>query len=125
MLTLGNDRTMQTCFREHPDIYGSELEADEEENAPPDQETPTPYPAPLADPTDESIPAAATSATLEPHSSPMPSAAPAASEAGTTDTERARAAKQQVEGEHGEPMSESDELVPKAAHDATGAVGGK
>ena len=136
-LTIWNDRTMQTCFREHPEIYGSELEEEEEEEeeeedenetgTPPEDGAQSPSPAPLPEPADGSLPAAATSASPEtqaPPPSPPPSSsssAPPASEPGTSDTERARAAKRQVESEHGGPTSESDGMVPKAAHDATGA----
>ena len=110
---------MQNCFREHPDIYGSELEDD---NAPPEEGAPSPSPAPLPGSGDGSIPAAATSATSESQQPPSSSPPDASSSAaGTSDTERARAAKQQVESDHGEPLSESNELVPRAAHDATGA----
>ena len=121
MLIFGeNDRTMQTCFREYPDIYGSELEGEEgEDDASPDEAVPSPSPI---DPTERPIPAAATSATPEPQSPPGPSS----SEAGSTDTERARAATQQVERDHGDVADESDAmLVPKAAHEATGHVSGK
>ena len=113
---VGCYRTMQNCFREHPDIYGSELE---EDDAPAEEGAPSPSPAPPPDSGDGSIPAAATSAT--PELQPPPSSSPNPSAAGTSDTERAQAAKQQVESDHGEPASESDEMVPKAAHDATGA----
>lgn len=107
---------MQDCFREHPNIYGSELEDDD---APPEEGAPSPSPAFPPDSEEGSIPAAATSATSQSQPPPPSSADPWASAAGTSDTERAQAAKQQVENDHGEPTSESDELVPKAAHDAT------
>lgn len=121
------DRTMQDCFRQHPDIYGSELEEDQDQDQEPESDAPTPAPdAPIptsspltASPDQQPIPLSATSATSEPQS-PLSSSTPDAS-AGASDTERARAAKQQVESDHGsEPISESDNLVPKAAHDATG-----
>ena len=117
---MGNDRGMQDCFRQHPEIYGSELEEDED--------SPRDEAAPGFDPAEGSLPAAATSATPEPHSSPSSSltSLSATSEEGTSDTERARAAKQQVERDHGDAASESDEVVPKAAHDATtGAMAGE
>ena len=105
---------MQTCFREHPDIYGSELE---EDDAPPEEDAPSPSPAPSLQSGDGSIPLAATSASPEPQPSSSDSSALGT---GTSDTERAQAAKRQVESDHGEPTSESDEIVPKAVHDATG-----
>lgn len=115
---------MQDCFREHPDIYGSELE---EDDAPLEESAQSPSPAPPPDSGDGSMPAAATSAIPESQSPPPPSSSldPSASGAGSSDTERAQAAKEQVERDHGEPTSESDEIVPKAAHDATGGNAGE
>ena len=110
---------MQDCFRQHPDIYGSELDdADDEDDLMPidDAASPSPSTSPL-DPAEGSIPAAATSAT--PQSQALPSSPdPLAS----SDTERARAAKKQVERDHGDAADKSHEMVPKAAHDATGAA---
>ncbi|KAL9588319.1 MAG: hypothetical protein Q9179_008006, partial [Wetmoreana sp. 5 TL-2023] len=40
-------------------------------------------------------------------------------------TARTKAAKAQVEKDHGDPLTESDELVPKAAHDARPSNEGK
>ena len=124
LLTLQPTRMMQTCFREHPDIYGSELEDEEDQNAPPAPDAPTPASAPaltsLPDSPAEPIPAAATSASTEPQTlAPSPSPD---SGAGSSDTERTQAAKEQVVRDHGNFTSESDKLVPKAAHDATGAA---
>lgn len=126
MLISGeNDRTMQTCFREYPDVYGSELELeddDDDSSSPLDEESvPSPSPSPTLSPTDPTeasiIPAAATSATPEP-----PSTIASSLDASTSDTERARAATQQVERDHGNVADRSDTLmVPKAAHDATTA----
>ncbi|KAL9134063.1 MAG: hypothetical protein Q9175_004763 [Cornicularia normoerica] len=113
---------MQDCFREHPDIYGSELE---EDDAPPDEEAQSPSLTLSPDSGDGSIPAAATSAISESHSPPSSTPDPSALGDSTSDTERAHAAKQQVESDHGEPMSESDEMVPKATHDATAANAGE
>lgn len=110
---IDNFKTMQDCFRGHPEIYGSELE--EYDAPPPDEGAPSPESG------DGPIPTAATSAVPASQSPPSSSPDPVASGAGISDTERAQAAKRQVESEHGEPTSESDEMVPKAAHDATGA----
>lgn len=112
---------MQNCFREHPEIYGSELEDDD---APPEGDAPSssPSPAPSPDSGDASIPLAATSASPEPQSASVDTSTLGG---GSSDTERALAAKRQVESDHGELTSESDELVPKAAHDATGVDAGK
>lgn len=115
---------MQDCFRGHPDVYGSELEGDDD-NAPLDESAPAPVTSPAApiDTVDGSLPAAATSATPEPQS--LPSSSSPDTLAGTSDTERARAATQQVERDYGDVTSDGDELVPKAAHDAVGATAGK
>ena len=116
------NRTMQDCFRQHPDIYGSELE--EDDDAPPDDQDAL-FPP---DPSDAPIPSSATSAIPDSHPPPPPSSTtnPSTSRPATgSDTDRARAAKQQVERDHGEPMSESEEVVPKAAHDATAANAAK
>lgn len=113
---------MQDCFREHPDIYGSELE--EDDDAPPDDQDALSPP----DPSDAAIPASATSAISDSQPPPPPSSAtnsPTSEPATGSDTDRARAAKQQVERDHGEPLSESEEMVPKAAHDATAANAAK
>lgn len=114
---------MQTCFRDYPDIYGSELEGeDDDDSSPLDEAVPSPSPSPI-DPTEGSIPAAATSAAPEPQSPPNSSSS---SKAASSDTERARAATQQVERDHGDAADRSDAvMVPKAAHDATGHVSGK
>lgn len=120
---IDNFKTMQTCFREHPDIYGSELEEEEDESLPAEgAPAHSPSPAPPPESGDGSIPAAATSATPESQAPPPSSSSDhSTSKPGTSNTERAQAAKQQVESEHGQQRSESDALVPKAAHDATGA----
>ena len=119
---------MQDCFRQHPDIYGSELdEAEDEDDPSPIDDAASPAPAPPLDPAQGSIPAAATSAT--PQSQPLPSSSSSFSSSdppASSDTERARAAKKQVERDHGDAADQSHEMVPKAAHDATGvAVAGK
>ncbi|KAM0797335.1 hypothetical protein BDR22DRAFT_863971 [Usnea florida] len=117
---IDNFKTMQDCFREHPDIYGAELE--EDDDAPPDDQDALPP----TDPTTTTIPASATSAIPDsqppPPSTANPSTPPPAT---SSDTDRARAAKQQVERDHGASMSESEEVVPKAAHDATAASAAK
>ena len=115
---------MQNCFREFPEVYGAELDDEEEEGNAADGglaaegEAVTVTARSAAEP----IPAAATSAAPESHTPP---AAPSAGSDETERTERAKAAKEQVERDHAGPMSESDELVPKAAHDATSANVGK
>ena len=120
-------KTMQDCFREHPEIYGGELEEDEEgeeqgvegvgmrtmsaattEND--DGSTHLEYKEGGA------LPTAATSATPTPEHELRREE----SKGKGNDTERAKKATEQVRREHGEGLSESEEVVPKAALDATG-----
>ncbi|MCJ1360915.1 Oxidoreductase [Acarospora aff. strigata] len=97
---------MQDCFREHPDVYGSELEDDEEgdndslnaESAGAESSTPL--------------------SSMPPPSKPPDASAHSSSADEVTKTKRAKAATKQVREQH-EPQSETDELVPKAAHDTT------
>lgn len=107
MLTASRD--MQGCFRQHPDVYGSELESDAD-----DEED---------DFSAEGVPADAQST-----SGPLSATSSAKEDAGLVPddyrpsgaTDRANKAAAQVKRDH-EPTSESEELVPKAAHDATDA----
>lgn len=124
---------MQDCFRQHPDVYAAELDDDEEDAAAPAPATeagitssaaPTPE-TPSAAPTPEALSAAPTTPSaaharalkVKDHAQPAGSS-PADDAAGRK--ERAQAATQQVKQDHGERegMSESDAVVPKAAHDA-------
>ncbi|KAK0513660.1 hypothetical protein JMJ35_004024 [Cladonia borealis] len=125
-------KTMQDCFREHPEIYGGELEEDEEggeglegeggggegvgmgmgkmnatEND--DGSTHLEYSSGVA------LPPSATSAAPTPEHEVQ-----IHERKGNIDTERAKKATEQVRREHGEGLSESEEVVPKAALDATG-----
>jgi mitochondrial intermembrane space import and assembly protein 40 len=88
---------MQDCFRAHPDVYGAELEEDEEAEG-------TPAPATGAAPSDQGPSAA------ELDASPHP------------DEKRARAkeVRDQVKAEVAEQGEhpEADALLPKATHDA-------
>lgn len=108
---------MQGCFRKYPDVYGSELESDAEED-------------------DDDLTADAASATVAVdagHSDSESAAQPlkASTSAKQSDsglvpkeyrpnneTDRAKKATEQVKQDH-EPASESEQLVPKAAHDAS------
>ena len=121
-------KSMQTCFRDYPDIYGGELEEEDEQGAeqtspPAPGEVPAPAPATSAASPRETTSAASTGA-YRPSADPGPSASPAMEKPPASPserekiTERAKAAKEQVDKVHGEATSESDELVPKAAHDA-------
>lgn len=143
-------KTMQTCFRDHPDIYGGELEDEEESDesvaSPPEGQPKTAVAAPLVASTgrpsaslSEGHPdpavatpvvaaveksSASTEAAYNPSSDPGPSASAAApsvaSDSSSADdtSNRAQRASEQVKREHSELTSESDETVPKAAHDA-------
>ena len=113
---------MQGCFREHPDIYGAELEDDEAPEA-------APVAAEGEDVTAAAAAAATSSATPDLGSPPPSESTPSSSAVpvgAPDDTARAQAAKEHMEKSHSaEAASESDELVPKAAHDATSANAGK
>ena len=153
-------KTMQGCFREHPEEYGAELEDVEDDEGPQEGEeahasigeqglSPTAatrqsgdgdeiprYPSgePLPETARKGIQAAETqssssSAPSSPLSSTATSATTPASPASSTSsltgpdpTERARAAKTQVAAQHSDTVSRSEELVPKAAHDARGST---
>lgn len=126
---------MQDCFRQHPDIYGAELDDDEENQ---DAQEPldgggVPEAGAVATP---ALPRAeATAATHAGHSAEGLSAATqeagarrgykvaepgAATEAeARAKRERTNAAREQVKATQPEPTSEREELVPKAWHDAS------
>ena len=109
---------MQDCFREHPEIYGKELEEDEEPGDAPEGEQVALSTAPTS----------SNSSASSETPSQLPEAGMTASSTSSAEedaTKRAQEAKAQVESAHPEPRSESDELVPKAAHDATDAIVGK
>ena len=105
---------MQDCFRQHPDIYGAELDDDDM----------------AADEHDDSIPLAAAAAPSSESASQTDASSPPIIRAEkVTDNkphhkpspkheleakrERAWVVTKQVKGEH-EPQSESDEVVPRA-----------
>lgn len=98
-------RDMQNCFREHPDVYGAELEDDVETEAR-EQDAPSQSSQPKQP---EANPDAEKVADREPDHP----------ETIQAKRDRSNAASEQVKRDHG-LMSESDSLVPKAAHDATG-----
>jgi len=122
-------RGMQDCFRDHPEIYGAELEDDEEvaaaeaadatgEAAP----IPANATASLDDDASKGAPSMATSATRdsadvsrEKVANDKPLNPPAADK--PEKQARAQHATEQVKKEH-EATSESDSLVPKSWHDA-------
>jgi intermembrane space import and assembly protein 40 len=87
---------MQDCFREHPEIYGAELEDDEE--------------APQGELEGQAI--------ASPHEGGEKVSKPYGQDSAETvnaKTERAAQAKEQVKRESA-PVSESESMVPKAWH---------
>ena len=107
---------MQNCFRQHPDIYGAELDDDD-----------------MTAEHDDSIPPAAAAASSSEGASQSDASSPPIirAEKVTDDKphhkpspkheleakrERPWAGTKQVKGEHG-PQSENDEVVPRAWHD--------
>ncbi|GAB7349001.1 hypothetical protein MBLNU459_g7977t3 [Dothideomycetes sp. NU459] len=106
-------KNMQNCFREHPDIYGSELDEEETEDA---------LNGSAIVASDE------TSQPEAPSLQALGEGNPKAEKVGGQNTadeaqakrERAVAARDQVKSEHG-AVSEADEMVPKAWHDSTDA----
>jgi len=135
-------KDMQNCFRKYPEVYGSELEADDEDDAA--------EAAAAADvtPSDLPTPASSESSTPAPQQSASTPAAASSSEIAavkppTHEREAGRAEKAKQSGEpsskprapeekkktglvpanyqpsaDNELASESEQLVPKAAHDA-------
>lgn len=107
---------MQDCFRKHPEIYGEELEGDEEEDGEHDGEA---VPAPAA-----KTAATEVAGSGEPHKSAV--TAPVASRNEMIGTEKTD--KETVSNPHelssvklarGEGVSEHEELVPRNWHDTT------
>ena len=101
---------MQDCFRQHPEMYGSELEDDEDEL---EEELHAREGAPAGNapskPAADLVPQAAKEAAPEP-ATPTKKAPAEDSHRDSTATTAENAQKAADEG---------DELVPKAAHDAT------
>jgi mitochondrial intermembrane space import and assembly protein 40 len=115
---------MQDCFRQYPDVYGAELEDDDDEEmaegaAP--QETAQ---QPTAHATEGEQAASPAPAKVEDADNrpakvsdrkPSQEASPDSSTVGN-----AKAATEQVKS-HNEPLSEADEVIPKAWHDSRDA----
>ncbi|KAL8853817.1 MAG: hypothetical protein Q9221_001288 [Calogaya cf. arnoldii] len=122
---------MQNCFRDYPDIYGGELEEDEVEKEREGQERGKEG---LEMPVHQSQAAAGPGAgttnatTAIPKDSSVDNGHLKARESEDQSEEakrkRAEEATAQVQKEH-PPLDESDQLVPKASHDATAANDGK
>jgi intermembrane space import and assembly protein 40 len=109
---------MQGCFRKYPDVYGAEIDSDAEDD-------------------EDEIPAHGASANavtdasrtgVQPPSGPLSSTSSAKTDSSlvpqeyrpSSETDRAKKATEQVQRDH-KPTSEAEQLVPKAAHDASDA----
>lgn len=121
---------MQDCFREHPDIYGAELDDDDEA---PEDGNECPAPAPVSVEGGE-VPAAALStegtaapSTVEGGEVPAAALSTAATPASGSTLHSTPSASSETRGEGIQrgPADEGSVLVPKAAHDATDANVGK
>lgn len=104
-------KTMQNCFREHPDVYGAELEDTEEAVAPPEGAEGQQVSV-ATEPKD----AAQAPAKVEKAPESLQQT-PKIDSARQSEQERVKAATEQVQRDHGEPTSETNEAVPKAWHD--------
>lgn len=107
---LWDYRTMQSCFREHPDVYGDELASDDE----PEEYQQDPETQEIPHPSGASAPAAAASTTPPSPLSTTPATIPHDDQSASK--RRAKTATGQVRKDY-EPQSEIDAMVPKAAHD--------
>lgn len=133
-------RNMQNCFREYPEVYGSELETEDEDDMTSEDQEQLDAPITASDRPSESSQQShdrearqqrakeATEQVRQDHGDaekqyvgPASSDKSLKSDSGNEGKkQRAKAAAQQVKKEH-EPLSESDEVVPKAWHDETAA----
>ncbi|KAM0709053.1 hypothetical protein Q7P35_003089 [Cladosporium inversicolor] len=101
---------MQDCFREHPEIYGSELEDDEEQ-------------APLEGASEGQAIASPAQAAGSPHEGGEKASTPYGQDSQEVvdgKTERAAKAAEQVKRDS-KPVSESESMVPKAWHSGVDA----
>lgn len=106
---------MQDCFRQHPDVYGAELE-DEEDG---DEQ-------PVATATDAQAAPQSDSVALSSRQTEKVARPPKPESQTETSRHQAQAAKKQVqETTGGEPLDETPELVPKATHDTAQRAEGK
>ena len=119
---------MQDCFRANPDVYGAELEDDEEEGMQEGEEA-VPALASVPDPSSSSsAPLASTMAPSSSSSSSSFSSAdppPPDGQNPADRTQKTKAATQQVTTDQHEIQSESEDLVPKAYHDTEISHDGK
>ena len=107
---------MQDCFRQHPDVYGAELEDDENEPRPGDAASPVTLEPSGSE--GSSPPSLADMDSPDVKAEKVSGSTPDRPEVVQGKRERAQAATQQVAAEHG-ITSESSEMVPKAWHDST------
>jgi len=107
-------KNMQNCFREHPDIYGAELDDDVEAEAREQDEAGQTSQSELSEQSQQPK-----QLTANPDAEKVADRGADSSEAIQAKRDRSNAATAQVNRDHGS-MSESDSLVPKAAHDASG-----
>ena len=109
---------MQDCFREHPDVYGAELEDEESEPSPGDAASPVGVEPSSSEgsspPSLANMPSHGEGEKVTEH---KPHHEPDHPEAVQAKRDRSVAAKEQVASQH-ETTSESDDLMPKAWHDA-------
>ncbi|MCJ1228019.1 Oxidoreductase [Toensbergia leucococca] len=111
---IDNFKNMQDCFRLHPDIYGAELDSDDLEE--PDIDSNTNAELQIAETLSTSPEATSAIQPIPPSSGfDKPRASSEGTNASHTNGATAQIAQDNV------VQSESDELVPKAAHDATEA----
>lgn len=112
---IENFKNMQNCFREHPDMYGAELEPDEE--MPPQQDQPVPGEQPGSTPAPAPAAAASTAPSRGEKVADHTNGGPDSEKAVAEKRQRAIAATEQVKGSHTE-LSETETAVPKAWHDS-------
>jgi intermembrane space import and assembly protein 40 len=102
---------MQNCFREYPEIYGAELQEDEEDAAVDESGNAIHAETAPSSASEEQPP-------TQPHAEKVADREPAPETERQEKTERAQKATAQVQRDH-EPVSESPEVVPKEWHDST------
>lgn len=105
-------RGMQDCFRRYPEVYGAELEDDEDDVTADEGQT-----AMASNASAEPTPAAPRPEKVADH---KPLDDPSPEHELQARKERAKVAAEQVKKEH-EPESESDSVIPKAWHDTESA----
>jgi intermembrane space import and assembly protein 40 len=126
-LLIWDFRGMQNCFRQYPEIYGSELDADDEEEGAADM-----LASESANSQDDregrqERAQVATEQVSQQHADAEKHyIGPATTKDTESDVEakrqRSKAATEQVKRNHGQPpLSESDEAIPKQWHDASDA----